>query len=241
MRLAFCLLLTALACAQGVRAEDPAAPAYLQGLKVFRTDPAELALDSLQTSRQLLVSGARSEGVPEEAQVDLTRHVTYRSRDPQIASVNDEGLVLAKSDGQTVVEIRSEQVSFDVRVTVQGMRERSPVHFENDIVPILSKFACNASGCHGKAEGQNGFKLSVFGFDPPADYRALTMEGRGRRLFPAAPERSLLLRKASGGLPHGGGVRITADRPEYETLARWIAAGAPRGAADAPQVESIEL
>jgi hypothetical protein len=116
-----------------------------------------------------------------------------------------------------------------------------PLNFENDIVPILSRFGCNSSGCHGKAEGQNGFKLSVFGFDPPADYRALTVEGRGRRVFPAAPDKSLLLLKANGGMPHGGGVRIPADRPELATLRRWIAEGLPFGSADDPQITRIEL
>ena len=116
-----------------------------------------------------------------------------------------------------------------------------PLNFENDIVPILSKFGCNASGCHGKAEGQNGFKLSVFGFDPAADYRAITMEGRGRRVFPSAAEKSLLLLKVSGGKPHGGGVRILPERPEYETLRRWIADGLPVGSASDPKVVKIEL
>ena len=116
-----------------------------------------------------------------------------------------------------------------------------PLNFENDIIPILTRYGCNSSGCHGKAEGQNGFKLSVFGFDPPADYRSLTMEGRGRRVFPAAPEQSLLLQKASGGRPHGGGVRIPPDRPEFETLRRWIAAGLPLGSATDAKVAKIEL
>jgi hypothetical protein len=114
-------------------------------------------------------------------------------------------------------------------------------NFENDIIPILSKFGCNSAGCHGKAEGQNGFKLSVFGFDPPADYRALVMEGRGRRVFPAAAERSLLLLKASGGVPHGGGVRIDVGSREYDTLRDWIAAGLPLGSPDDPRVVRIEL
>src|SRR5688572_1181892 len=100
-----------------------------------------------------------------------------------------------------------------------------PLNFENDIIPILSRYGCNASGCHGKAEGQNGFKLSVFGFDPPADYRALVVEGRGRRVSPAAADKSLLLLKAGGGMPHGGGVRIAPERPEFATLRRWIASG----------------
>jgi hypothetical protein len=114
-------------------------------------------------------------------------------------------------------------------------------NFENDIVPILSKFGCNTSGCHGKAEGQNGFKLSVFGFDPSADYAALTQEGRGRRVSPSVPERSLLLTKASGGIPHGGGVRIPRTSDEYRTLHDWIETGIEFGSPDDPHVISIEV
>ena len=128
--------------------------------------------------------------------------------------------------------------------TVTAQAEEAPrqhFNFENDIIPILSKFGCNTSGCHGKAEGQNGFKLSVFGFDPEADYRALTMEGRGRRVFPAAPDHSLMLLKADGRMPHGGGVRVNPARPEHATLRNWIAAGAPFGSPDDPKVISIAL
>ena len=119
--------------------------------------------------------------------------------------------------------------------------QHRPLNFENDIVPILTKFGCNASGCHGKAEGQNGFKLSVFGFDPLADHKAITREGRGRRIFPASPKRSLFLEKASGDLPHGGGIRISSDRPEYETLLRWIALGSPLGSPNDPHISSIQI
>jgi len=115
------------------------------------------------------------------------------------------------------------------------------LHFANDIVPILSRFGCNTSGCHGKAEGQNGFKLSVFGFDPDADYAALTQESRGRRVLPTIPDRSLLLLKASGGMPHGGGVRILRGTDEYRLLRDWIAAGLPVGRDDAPHVTAIKV
>src|SRR5262245_30952989 len=114
-------------------------------------------------------------------------------------------------------------------------------HFENDILPILSRHACNSSGCHGKAEGQNGFKLSVFGFDPDADYRALVMEGRGRRFLPSAPTASLFLRKMSGEMPHGGGARIRAGTRDYATIRGWVAAGMPRGAKDAPHVVRVRV
>jgi hypothetical protein len=114
-------------------------------------------------------------------------------------------------------------------------------HFETDVVSILSRFGCNSSGCHGKAEGQNGFKLSIFGFDALADHIALTSESRGRRTNPAVPERSLLLQKACGDVPHGGGVRIKKDSVEYRTLRNWIASGLPFGEPTAPRVVSITV
>lgn len=114
-------------------------------------------------------------------------------------------------------------------------------NFENQIIPILTRFGCNMSGCHGKAEGQNGFRLSVFGFDPEADYQAIVQEGFGRRVFPGVPENSLLLLKATGAVPHGGGVRLDPSRPEYVRLKNWIAAGMPFGSADDPRVDRIEV
>lgn len=114
-------------------------------------------------------------------------------------------------------------------------------NFENDIIPVLSRYGCNMSGCHGKAEGQNGFKLSVFGFDPVADYQAIVQEGRGRRVFPSVPENSLLLLKATGQLPHGGGSRIDPARPEYARLRDWIRMGMPFGAPDDPQIVQISV
>lgn len=208
--------------------------------KVIRADAAKVALEGRGATWQLLVEVVRANG----STADATYALEYRSRDPKIAEVDESGLVTANANGETVIEIglgENKALKTQVTVLVTGTEHDRPLNFENDIVPILGKFACNASGCHGKAEGQNGFKLSVFGFDPPADFRALTKESRGRRVFPAAPERSLLLLKASGGAPHGGGVRITAERPEYETVRRWIAAGCPQGSAADPVVKSIEL
>jgi hypothetical protein len=122
-----------------------------------------------------------------------------------------------------------------------GSSQTQAFHFENDIVPILSRYGCNASGCHGSAEGQNGFKLSVFGSDPAADYAALVKEGRGRRVLFAAPEHSLVLLKVSGAVAHGGGIRIRRDSEEFATLKRWIAAGAPFGDPAAPKISAIRV
>ena len=117
----------------------------------------------------------------------------------------------------------------------------APVSFRHEVVPILTKNGCNGGGCHGKSEGQNGFKLSLLGFEPAEDYEHLVLESRGRRLMPSAPEFSVLLRKATGELPHGGGARLERGSPAYQTLVRWMEEGAPGPREDEPQVQRIEV
>src|SRR3954464_6899875 len=111
--------------------------------------------------------------------------------------------------------------------------------FERDIQPLLTRFGCNAGACHGKARGQNGFQLSLLAYDHDFDFNAITTEARGRRIFPANPGFSLILRKASGQTPHGGGKRLPEGSVEYRTLEKWIASGTPRTPADAPKLEKI--
>jgi len=115
------------------------------------------------------------------------------------------------------------------------------VYFATDVVPILTKLGCNSGGCHGKAEGQNGFQLSLLGFEPDQDYEAIVQEARGRRLFPAAPRSSLLLLKAVGILAHGGGKRLTIDSPDYQTILRWIDSGSPPAKTTDPVLERITV
>jgi hypothetical protein len=102
------------------------------------------------------------------------------------------------------------------------------VSFELDVLPVLTKAGCNAGACHGKARGQNGFQLSLLGFDRDFDYTAIVEEARGRRVFPAEPQRSLLLLKPTAQMPHGGGKRLRVGDAGYEVLRRWIADGMPR-------------
>lgn len=115
------------------------------------------------------------------------------------------------------------------------------VLFELDVQPILSRAGCNSGACHGKARGQNGFALSLLGFDADFDYASIVKDARGRRLFPAAAERSLLLQKASGEIPHGGGERLKANGPEYATLRQWIHQGMARAGEKDPKLERIVL
>jgi hypothetical protein len=115
------------------------------------------------------------------------------------------------------------------------------IYFGTDIVPILTKLGCNGGGCHGKATGQNGFRLSLFGFEPEVDYDALVTESRGRRLSTASPHRSLLLLKATSAIPHGGGRRLEEGSDDYRLLQEWIAQGAPAPRVDDPRLQRIEI
>ncbi len=115
------------------------------------------------------------------------------------------------------------------------------IYFATDVVPVLTKLGCNSGGCHGKATGQNGFKLSLLGFEPEFDHQAIVKSGRGRRLFPGAPERSLLLRKATSETPHGGGRRLSASSEDYAILLNWISQGARAPDADDPRLDRITI
>ena len=146
---------------------------------------------------------------------DVTRDARYESSDPAVARVDAVGYVTPSGDGSARIRVQHGDDALEVPVRVSGFRVDRPVDFGREIVPLLSRMGCNAGGCHGKASGQNGFKLSLFGFDAAFDYDAIAKEARGRRVFPAAPEHSLLLLKATGQVPHGGGKRLQPDGSEY--------------------------
>ena len=125
--------------------------------------------------------------------------------------------------------------------TSLAAEEKRPLNFANDIAPILTKASCNSGGCHGKASGQNGFKLSLLGFEPQEDYEHIVKEARGRRVFPAAPDQSLLLLKAINAQPHGGGKKMDPGSLDYQTLTDWISQGMPYGKDTDPKLVSIEV
>lgn len=199
-------------------------------------DPPAVKLNGPDASYSLLVT----QTTPTDF-LDLTHDAHFQSSDTKIATVSASGDIRAVRDGSATITIQAGGRTLTVPVTVKDSAAPRKFNFENDIVPVLSRHGCNSSGCHGKAEGQNGFKLSVFGSDPPADYTALVKEARGRRVFVPAPDQSLLLRKVSGRVAHGGGVRIPPDSTEYEALRAWIAAGVPIGSNADPKVTAIRV
>ena len=207
--------------------------------RALQTDTTQaLTLRGADASQQLLVTGVDEEG----AQVDLTSQVTFETQPEGVVYVDSRGRVLPEADGKTTLTaIGPEGLKSTLHVEVQDSGRHLPINFPNQIVPIFTKAGCNGGGCHGKSGGQNGFRLSLLGFEPEEDYEYLVKEARGRRIFPASPERSLLLMKAVADLPHGGGKRMEKDSDDYKLLRRWIALGMPYGNPDDPKVERIEV
>ena len=197
-------------------------------------DPSEVRLTGPRAVYSLLIHGKTADG----RLIDLTHAAQYGTADPKVAVVSDSGVIRAVADGATTVEVEAAGRKVSVAVAVKGAKEPRPINFENDIIPLFGRFGCNSSGCHGKAEGQNGFKLSVFGFDPAADYAALVKEGaagassRRRRTpaccWPRCPARAARRRRSHPAQ------QLPITRPS----ASWIAAGLPFGRADDPKVAS---
>ena len=223
-RFSAAILFATLACSSLARAAGP----------TFRVEPAEVRLFP-RSKQQLLVTGLG------ERKTDRTHSVQYSSSDHEIATVSSDGLITARASGAAVIEVTAGRQMHRIPIAVQAANREPAIRFETDVVPILTKLGCNSGGCHGKATGQNGFKLSLLGFEPTLDYGALVNESRGRRLFPGAAGRSLLLLKATGTMPHGGGRRLEVGSDDYRVLQQWVARGAAPPRENDPVLKRLEL
>ncbi|HUG92908.1 MAG TPA: DUF1549 domain-containing protein [Planctomycetaceae bacterium] len=236
-------LAVAAACAVPALADAPQPkglgdPGALQAIRI---EPAieggGVVIRGRDGRQQVYVTGQYSSGQLR----DHTHQVTYAAQPEGIVAVDGTGLVTPLADGETkLVATDPHGQTAELAIRVEGFANPHPINFGNQIVPIFTKLGCNSGGCHGKASGQNGFKLSLLGFYPDEDYEYLVKEARGRRIFPTSPGESLLLTKPTGQVPHGGGKRMDADSYEYRLIARWIEQGLPRGSAEDPVVAKIE-
>jgi len=203
-----------------------------------RTVDGKFSLAGRDASQQFVVTGNYDSG----QQRDVTRQATYTVAPEGIVQVDATGYVTPLAEGEATIHVKHEAgPDSTIGVVVSHIQQDLPVNFPNQIVPVFTKYGCNSGGCHGKSGGQNGFRLSLLGFEPTEDYEYLVKEGRGRRLFPSAPDRSLLLLKAAARQPHGGGHRIDLDSPPYRLLRRWIEQGMPYGKSDDPTVTHLEV
>lgn len=206
-------------------------------VKSIAVYPEKVTLTGADDAAQLIVTATHANG----RLSDLTHQARYAIADGRSAEVVAGGRVVPRANGQTEIVVTHDGHSVRVPLVVQSIDENLPLNFTNQVVPVFTKLGCNSGGCHGKLAGQNGFRLSLLGFEPELDYTTLVKEGRGRRLFPANPDASLFLMKATGRSPHGGGKKMDPASDEYKVVRRWIAAGMPWGQDTDPKVTHIRV
>jgi hypothetical protein len=209
-------------------------PADVKSLAVY---PDKIALKGNDDAQQLIVTATLANGQLQ----DLSGDVNYDVADAKVARATSAGRVVPLADGKTHIMVVYGDKTASIPLSAEAVLVNLPINFGNQVVPIFTKLGCNGGGCHGKASGQNGFKLSLLGFEPQVDYDALVKEARGRRVFPASPEQSLLLLKATGSIPHAGGKRMDVNSDEYKLIKRWITAGTPFGKPEDPVVTRISV
>ena len=207
-------------------------------LQTGASDGQMAALAGRDATLQLVATAKQPDG----REIDVTRSVQWDVQPPSVAVLSATGQATPLADGvATVTATTDDGAVASTQIQVTGAEAWRRANFTHDIIPVLTKYGCNGGGCHGKSEGQNGFKLSLLGFEPAEDYEHLVHEARGRRLFPAAPENSLLLLKGTGEMPHGGGARMERGTPDYLTLVRWMEQGMPAGQPDEPHPVRIAV
>ena len=173
---------------------------------------------------------------------DWTGGVSYKADPADVVRVDADGMVVPLRNGKATITVTGANgLTGSVAVTVEDFDHPQPINFPNQIVPIFTKLGCNGGGCHGKSGGQNGFRLSLLGFEPEKDYRCLVEESRGRRVFPAAPDQSLLLLKPTNVMAHGGGERMKVGSRDYRLIYRWMAQGMPYGRDTDPTLAAIDV
>jgi hypothetical protein len=209
-------------------------PLSKPGLSVF---PTQLTLLSGQDSHRLLVTETLANGF----EVDVTGKATYALENPATAAVEPGGLTRGLQPGTSKITVSYSNQTAVVLVSVKAASTNIQISFINDVLPVLSKTGCNAGKCHAKPEGQNGFKLSVFAYDPKSDYREIVKDDRGRRVFPALPEESLILKKPTLAIPHEGGERFEPGSKPYQTLLHWIEQGMPYTHSSDPVLQRVEI
>jgi hypothetical protein len=200
--------------------EKPNLPAS-ESLQRLSVQPAEVHLRHGRDRQQLVVTGEYADG----ALRDLTHSVRYRVEPPHLAQSTESGVItpLADGSGSVVVEFGSKRVAVPLRVEHAGVKP--PISFRNEVIAAFNVAGCNMGACHGTPNGKNGFKLSLRGYDPDADFLQLTRDMNGRRTNLLQPDLSLILLKGAGRVPHEGGQRFAVGSFWYEVVRQWIAEG----------------
>lgn len=198
--------------------------------------PAEVQLTTIRDRQSILVQAVLPNGLTQ----DVTEKADMALADPSLARIEQQ-VLYPLADGKTQLRVNYADRVVEIPVEVQQATTDPEISFQLDVMPVFMKAGCNAGSCHGAARGKDGFRLSLFGFDPDGDYHRLTREISGRRINLALPEECLMLSKATGKVPHTGGTRFDENSEYFRMLSRWLESGAPRDTGEIPSVDSIDI
>ena len=208
----------------------------LTGAKPLSILPSSITLHGPEARQQLILEKTRDNQFIGQ----ITNNLQFISSDTNIVRI-ENGETIPVKNGVATITAKSGKDSASVQIKVDAMDKPFEWSFRNHVQPVLAKNGCSSGACHGAAAGQNGFKLSLRGYDDEGDFLTLTRGAFGRRIVPSDPARSLMLLKPTRAVPHKGGQRFKVDSIDYRILSGWIASGAPGPKADDPRIVRIEL
>jgi hypothetical protein len=201
----------------------------------LRLLPGAIRLDGPEAIQHVLA--LRAEGgdfLGEDASV------TYSIAPAGIADIID-GVVYARGNGTAVLTAKAGDSVATNEITVENFDQPFAWSFKGHVMPVITRQGCNMGACHGALAGKGGFRLSLRGYDPAADFYTMTREARGRRVDPLEPAKSLILTKPTMATPHKGGRKLDPRSREYRILSEWVANGSPAPSSEEAAVVTITV
>jgi hypothetical protein len=208
---------------------------------LLQVTPMEVTLDGNFERAQLLVSRKDNAGQFSDRSVDATHEAKYVSANPGIVTVDDQGQLVARSNGEVIVQVQVGSWQGEVKVTTRNVVSEPAVRFMKQVRPVISKAGCNMGACHASQYGKGGFKLSVFGFEPSQDWQGIVRDRLQRRIDFIRPENSLVLLKPTMQAPHQGGLRLKKGSIDYQLLVAWIKSGVAKPDSKALEVTELKV
>ena len=190
-------------------------------LKSISVEPERISFTGPLSRQNLLVTGRYSDG----SEADLTSQALCKAVKQGIVRVDRGNTIVPIGNGGVDLIVRAGVQSVKLLVTVKDFEKLAPVSLANDIEPIMTRIGCNQGTCHGQQNGKGGFKLSLRGYDAVYDFEQITKDSAGKRIDAKVPEKSFILTKPTMEVPHGGGLRLVKDSPEYNLILRWLREG----------------
>ncbi|MCU0714460.1 MAG: DUF1549 domain-containing protein, partial [Pirellula sp.] len=202
----------------------------------LQIEPRAIELSGSRARQSLLATAIYSDGSTR----DVTEFVSVAC-EPAGCLQYEAETFFPTEDGNGDVTVSFEGQSFKLPYSVSNAKSNPPIEFRNEVLQVLTKSGCNTGKCHGAASGKDGFRLSLYGYDPEGDHFRLTREHFGRRINLASPENSLLLLKALGEVAHTGGQCMEMESESFELVRQWIRQGARLDQSTAPEPTGIEV